>query len=280
MPSSHETFCAARDALLRDREDYEHAYSDFTWPALDEFNWALDWFDASPADNDGRRSGSSRRTGASSASRSPSFGALEPGRQLAAWRWASRRGDRLIVMLGNQVELWETMLAAMKLGAVIIPATTLLGPADLRDRVERGGARHVIVGGADAPKFDAVPATTPGSRSATRRRAGCATPTPTARRPTFDAGRADARRRPAAPLLHLGHDGEAEARRAHARVVSGRPPSTMYWIGLQPGRRPSQHLVAGLGKARVEQRLRALERGGDGARLQLLALRRAARCST
>ena len=34
-------------------------------------------------------------------------------------------------MLGNQVELWETMLAAMKLGAVIIPATTLLGPDDL-----------------------------------------------------------------------------------------------------------------------------------------------------
>lgn len=47
----------------------------------------------------------------------------------------------MIVMLGNQVELWETLLAAMKLGAVIIPATTLLAPADIVDRVERGGGR-------------------------------------------------------------------------------------------------------------------------------------------
>ncbi|EFE84840.1 acetyl-coenzyme A synthetase, partial [Streptomyces albidoflavus] len=53
-------------------------------------------------------------------------------------------GDRVLVMLGNQAELWETALAAMKLRAVVIPATPLLGPADLRDRVERGGVRHVI----------------------------------------------------------------------------------------------------------------------------------------
>ena len=31
-------------------------------------------------------------------------------------------------MLGNEVPLWETMLAAIKLGAVVIPATTLLTP--------------------------------------------------------------------------------------------------------------------------------------------------------
>jgi acetyl-CoA synthetase len=56
-------------------------------------------------------------------------------------------------MLGNQGELWETILAAIKLGAVIIPASTLLGPADLADRVERGKAKHVVVRSADAPKF-------------------------------------------------------------------------------------------------------------------------------
>ncbi len=36
-----------------------------------------------------------------------------------------KRGDRILVMLGNIVSLWEVMLAAMKLGAVAIPASTL-----------------------------------------------------------------------------------------------------------------------------------------------------------
>ena len=76
-------------------------------------------------------------------------------------------------MLGNRVELWETMLAAMKLGAVIIPATTLLRPADLADRLERGDARHVV---ATAARRDAIrrraAATTRASRSASRSPAG------------------------------------------------------------------------------------------------------------
>lgn len=75
--------------------------------------------------------------------------------------WLRERGvraeDRVLVMLGNQVELWETALAAMKLRAVVIPATPLLGPADLRDRVERGRAGHVIVRAEDTAKFAEVP---------------------------------------------------------------------------------------------------------------------------
>ena len=83
----------------------------------------------------------------------------------------------MILMLGNQVELWETILAAMKLGAVIIPATTLLGPADLVDRVERGNARHVVVAAADAAKFDAVPGDY--TRIAVGGRSTAGLPTPT-----------------------------------------------------------------------------------------------------
>ena len=64
-----------------------------------------------------------------------------------------RRGDRILLMLGNVVPLWEVMLAAMKLGAVVIPATTLLTPDDLADRFGRGRARHVIAGSAEAAKF-------------------------------------------------------------------------------------------------------------------------------
>src|SRR5947209_4509749 len=54
------------------------------------------------------------------------------------------RGDRVLVMLPNVVPLWEITLAAMKLGAVLSPATTLLSTADLEDRIVRGEMRHVI----------------------------------------------------------------------------------------------------------------------------------------
>ncbi len=47
-------------------------------------------------------------------------------------------------MLGNIPPLWETMLAVMKLGGVIIPATTLLTPDDLADRISRGRVKHII----------------------------------------------------------------------------------------------------------------------------------------
>ena len=150
-------FRAARDFLLQHREDYERAYEGFAWPRLDRFNWAQDWFDVIARDNDRtalhivEEDGSEvRRTFAEMS---------ETSDRVANWLrgLGVRPGDRIIVMLGNQVELWETALAAIKLRAVVIPATPLLGPADLRDRVERGRARHVIVRSEDTAKFAEVP---------------------------------------------------------------------------------------------------------------------------
>src|SRR5207253_5611161 len=68
-----------------------------------------------------------------------------------------RRGDRILLMLGNVAPLWEAMLAAMKLGAVVIPATTLLTRDDLVDRFARGRVRHVIAGADNAAKFADLP---------------------------------------------------------------------------------------------------------------------------
>jgi acetyl-CoA synthetase len=150
-------FVAARDFLLRHREDYVTAYRDFRWPKLDRFNWALDYFDvmardnAQPAlwlvDDDG---GEIKLSFA---------GLSERSNQIANMlrRLGVQRGDRILLMLGNVVPLWETMLAAMKLGAVIVPATTLLTRNDLVDRFARGRVRHAIAG-ADAPsKFADLP---------------------------------------------------------------------------------------------------------------------------
>jgi len=152
-----EAFRAARDFLLRHREDYATAYKGFRWPDLAEFNWALDWFDVIAQNNERPALWIVEEDG--SELRCSFAGMSRRSNQVANWLRAQGvgRGDRLILMLGNQVELWEILLAAMKLGAVVIPATTMLGPTDLRDRLERGSARHVIAGSTDAGKFATVP---------------------------------------------------------------------------------------------------------------------------
>ena len=150
-------FISARDFLLRHRENYEGSFRDFAWPKLDRFNWALDYFDAMARNNAEPalwlvdEDGSEVKL---------SFVALsERSNQVAnALRGLGvRRGDRILVMLGNVAPLWECMLAAMKLGAVIVPATTLLTPADLNDRFARGRVRHVIATTDAAAKFAELP---------------------------------------------------------------------------------------------------------------------------
>ncbi|GHF25877.1 AMP-dependent synthetase [Streptomyces mashuensis] len=156
-PRPTEEFRAARDFLLAHRDDPDAARAGFAWPRPATFNWALDWFDVIAAGNDRPALRILADDGTETCF---SFDELRRrSDRVAAWLRARgvRAGDRVIVMLGNQAELWETMLAAMKLRAVVIPATPLLGPADLADRVARGRARHVVVRGRDAAKFDDVP---------------------------------------------------------------------------------------------------------------------------
>jgi acetyl-CoA synthetase len=151
-----KAFQDARDFLVRHHDDYQRAYAGFSWPELSEFNWALDWFDPLARGNDKPALWIVEQDGTEV---KLSFDEMaRRSDQVANWLRAQgvARGDRIVLMLANQVELWESILAAMKLGAVIIPATTLLAPADLRDRIDRGHARHVIACSADTGKFDDV----------------------------------------------------------------------------------------------------------------------------
>src|SRR5665213_3251934 len=119
-------FLAARDFLIECREDYERAYRDFRWPVLDRFNCALDYFDVMAAGNQ-RPALWIVNEGGSEHKLSFAEMAARSNRVANHLRALGvRRGDRILLMLGNVVPLWETMLAAMKLRAVTIPATTLL----------------------------------------------------------------------------------------------------------------------------------------------------------
>src|SRR3954468_1023880 len=155
------TFQEARAFLLKHRTDYDKAVADFRWPDPVDFNWALNWFDAELAENAESKcrtalwivdAGSNRET-------KLSFEALSRrSSQVANFLHAQglKRGDHLLLLLGNVVPLWETMLAAMKLGVVVIPATTLLTPDELRDRLDRGKAKAVIATQDQVAKFSSL----------------------------------------------------------------------------------------------------------------------------
>lgn len=233
--SATDEFRAARDFLLAHREDYATAYEGFTWPRPEYFNWALDWFDVIARGNDRTALHIVEEDGTETV---VSFAEMSERSSRVANRLRDRgvrADDRILVMLGNQAELWETALAAMKLRAVVIPATPLLGPADLRDRVERGRVRHVIVRAEDAPKFEDVPG------RYTRTTVGG---TVDGWRPYEEAYAAPARFEPNGPtnatdplMLYFTSGTTARPKlveHTHVSYPVGHL-ATMYWIGLRPG---------------------------------------------
>src|SRR5690349_18468956 len=157
MTSNTEVYRQARDRLVDLATDYDTAVRTFHWPRLTgAFNWAVDWFDVIARGNDRtalwivEEDGSELRVSFDEMARRSD--------RVATWlaELGVRQGDRVILMLGNQVELWEAMLAVAKLGAVVMPTTGALGPADLADRITRGGARFVVANDVDTTKFDDV----------------------------------------------------------------------------------------------------------------------------
>ena len=151
--SSTDAFLQARDFLLSHREDLEAARSGFTPPRLQTFNWALDYFDVIAAGNP-RPALTIAEEGGEVTRRSFQEMSESSNRVANFLRRAGvRRGDRILLMLDNVLPLWEIMLASMKLGSVVIPATTLLAEGDLKDRLERGEVRHLLVASEHCDKF-------------------------------------------------------------------------------------------------------------------------------
>jgi acetyl-CoA synthetase len=231
---------AARDLLLARRDDYQAARAEFRWPELGEFNWALDWFDVIAAEHPARVA---LRVVTADSDTSLSYAELAArSNQVANWLrgLGMRRGDRVLVMLGNIVPLWEVILATMKLGAVIIPASTLLGPADLADRITRGDVRHVITETIHTPAFDGLPGAW--TRVAVSQgRAASPDGWRDYEREAHDGPREftpDGPTRASDPLLLYFTSGTTAqpklVEHTHVSYPAGHL-STMYWIGLRPG---------------------------------------------
>ncbi|HZO21765.1 MAG TPA: AMP-binding protein [Steroidobacteraceae bacterium] len=227
-------FVAARDLLLRLRDDPDRAAAEFRWPPLHEFNWATDYFDPLAASierdavrvvgDDGEQQvltyrGLSRRSS-----------------QLANYLRACgiRAGDRVLLMLGNDIALWECILALMKLRAVMIPATTLMQREDLRDRLERGSVSAIIAESDCASRFEDLPGAA--IRIAVGPAASGWLDFAQSRNASMEWVRLPCR---ADDLLLLYFTSGTTARpKLVAHTHSSYPVghlSTLYWIGLRPG---------------------------------------------
>ncbi|WP_250467418.1 AMP-binding protein [Caballeronia sp. GAFFF2] len=230
-----EPFIEARDFLLRHRTDYDTAYREFQWPALSRFNWALDYFDPMARGNHAAAlhivnegGGETRLSFAQMSERS-----ARVANHLRALNVT--RGERILLMLPNRVELWETMLGAMKLGAIVLPATTQLAPADLRDRIALGRVQHVIVDAGETHKFEGIDVT--GLRIAVGepRDGWLAYDAAYEASPDFAA---DGETNASDPYLLYFTSGTTSKPKLVAHTHESYPVghlSTMYWIGLQSG---------------------------------------------
>ncbi len=228
-------FRSARDFLLAHREDYDTAYRDFRWPALDMFNYATDWVDVLASEHGAatalwivEEDGSDTKLTFAEVS--------QQSQRLAGFlsRAGVERGDRVLLLLGNRAPLWVAMLACIRMGAVMIPATTLLSAGDLTDRLTRGQVKAVVAGADDTARFG------PETESLVRVSVGAADGWL-----SYDDGVVDS----VEPLVGGGTAADETLLLYFTSGTTAQPKlvehthtsypighlSTMYWIGLQPG---------------------------------------------
>jgi len=243
MADAYTQFRHARDLLLSSRTDYDRAVADYSAPRPADFNWGLDWFDRVAADSSTGARVALKLVEADGTSHSVTYAEMSArSSQVASWlsSLGAVKGDRLLLMMGNQVELWETLLGCIKLGVVVIPATTLLTPADLADRITRGDVRHVVTASIDVAKFDEVPGgytriavgePVPGWTAYDESLSAATQPAATGFAPPEPAGGDDTL------LLYFTSGTTAQPKlveHTHLSYPVGHL-STMYWIGLRPG---------------------------------------------
>ena len=233
--NGREAFLHARAFLVQHRDDYATACRDFRWPVLDTFNWALDYFDAYATGNDKPALWIVEENGAETKVSFQELSRRSNQVANALRAMGVERGDGVLIMLDNVLPLWEVMLACIKLGAVLVPSTLLLSQADLQDRIDRGGIRHLVVDAAQTAKFDgldasltriSVGAKVPGWHDVSELYGGA---------PSFEP---DAVTRATDPMLLYFTSGTTAKPKLVVHTHQSYPVghlSTLYWVGLREG---------------------------------------------
>jgi len=233
--SQTELFRQARDFLLRHRTDYQLAYKGFEWPRMEHFNWALEWFDVISENNDEI---ALWITGDSDTESKVSFSDLSKGSNRVANFLRHRgvkRGDRLLLMLRNRQELWECMLASMKLGVVVVPSTVLLSESEVQDRLTRGVINCVVTEADQTQKFQSSSGVATSIVVGEKALGWISYEEANEEADTFEPDSVTCSKDPL--LLYFTSGTTAEPKlvvHTHQSYPVGHL-STMYWIGLRPG---------------------------------------------
>ncbi len=113
-----DAFKKARDFLFANRTDYPAAHAGFRWPKLATFHCARDWFDAELAHGESANRLALKIVGDGAATATFSELSANSNRIANGLRVLGvKRGERILLMLGNVLPLWEVMLAAMRSSA-------------------------------------------------------------------------------------------------------------------------------------------------------------------
>ena len=273
---SAEAFKAARDFLFAHRADYPTAHRDFRWPNLDTFNYALDWFDGELARGALANQPALTITGAGAATRS--FAELSAASSRLANGLRSlgvKRGDRILLMLGNVVPLWEIHARRHEArrrrdpGHHAADAARPEGPVRPRPRAPPDRRRRRCARSSTA-WIPSVTRIAVGDAPAGWHRYDDAAE----RARSLHAGRPDQGHRPAAAVFHLRHHVPPEAGGAQPPELPGRPPDHDVLDRPAARRHAPEHLLARLGEARLQLLLRAVERRRHGVHRQPAALQR------
>ncbi|MGZ3773831.1 MAG: AMP-binding protein [Pseudobdellovibrionaceae bacterium] len=152
--NNRSAFEQARDFLILHRSDYNYAYNHFQWPQVEDFNWALDYFDPMAEGNFNTALWIVDQFGKV---QKFSFDEISKRSNQAANYLRSigvESGDSIFLLLENDVALWEIMLAAMKLGAVLVPNNPFLSQQELLDRLNREKVKLIVTTKKHTEKFD------------------------------------------------------------------------------------------------------------------------------
>ena len=135
---------------------YADLVRDFRWDIPETFNFGVDVVDAWAAERDGPAIVWENAAGAEASYRFSDIARLSDQLAQSLRRLGVGKGDRVVIMLPRIPEWQISLIACLKLGAIIIPCIEMLTARDIEYRVRNSEAKAAICRAEQIGKFAGV----------------------------------------------------------------------------------------------------------------------------